>query len=268
MSKTWNGPISSGQTVQSLTVVKGENKLLNGDFETDPSVQWSVTDCTIASTAGGLSGNCCTLTRTGGANQYMVQSITAAVGQGLIFEISVKSGTAGDVGFHILIYSPSGNYAFTGSSTDAWVTHSFPFIARHASMDIMIYKLGTAAGTILFDSASVKQQPTINGAVSSYTTGIAGEFTQGGDVADDASFNLPQMVNGGMGLLVAGVDEERAQFSIKSDGTVNLIVASANVVANADTDGKVCIGTSVASPCVVKNRLGSTKAVLLQLWYN
>lgn len=97
---------------------------------------------------------------------------------------------------------------------------------------------------------------------------ITGSWLHVGDVADDATFTLPSVTNSGFGTLVAGADEERAQFSIKSDGTVNLIMASANIVANADTDGKICIGTSVASPCVIKNRLGSTKAVLLQLWYN
>jgi len=95
-----------------------------------------------------------------------------------------------------------------------------------------------------------------------------GEYRHVGDLADDATFDLPAVTNGGMGLMVAGADEERAQFSIKLDGTVNLITASANVVANVDTDAKVCIGTSVASPCVIKNRLGGTKAILLQLWYN
>jgi len=93
-------------------------------------------------------------------------------------------------------------------------------------------------------------------------------FRHDGPVLDDGTFDLPVTANGGWGILVAGADEERAEFSIKSDGTVNRMIASANVVANADTDGKVCIGTSVASPCVIKNRLGGTKAILLQLWYN
>jgi hypothetical protein len=87
-------------------------------------------------------------------------------------------------------------------------------------------------------------------------------------LADDATFNLPIVTNGGHGLLVIGADEERAQFTLKSDGTVNLIMASSNIVANANTDGKFCIGTGVASPCVIKNRLGVVKSVLLQFWYN
>lgn len=54
----------------------------------------------------------------------------------------------------------------------------------------------------------------------------------------------------------AGADEERTMFSIKSDGTVNLIMASANVVANANTDTALCIGTSIANPCIIKTALG------------
>lgn len=95
-----------------------------------------------------------------------------------------------------------------------------------------------------------------------------GEYRHRGDVLDDATFNLPVIANGARGVMVAGKDEERADFSIKDDGTVNLIMSSANVVANADIDGKICIGTSVASPCVIKNRLGATKAIMLQLWDN
>ena len=95
-----------------------------------------------------------------------------------------------------------------------------------------------------------------------------GEYRRVGDVVDDGTFNLPVIANGARGVLVVGADEERADFSIKSDGTVNLIMGSANVVANVDTDTKVCLGTSVASPVVIKNRLGATKATMLQLWYN
>jgi len=119
------------------------------------------------------------------------------------------------------------------------------------------YKIFDLVGTgkVLFGSGSVKDyHPEWYGV--------------GETIADDASFNLPIMSNGGYGIIVIGKDEERAQFSIKDDGTVNLIMASSNIVANANTDGKFCIGTGVASPCVIKNRLGATKSILLQFWYN
>ncbi len=110
------------------------------------------------------------------------------------------------------------------------------------------------------------------GAISALTVDqihtLLGQYQHTGNVLDDGTFDLPAITNGGRGILVVGADEERADFSIKSDGTVNLIMASTNVVANIDTDGKFCVGTSVASPCVIKNRLAATKAVMLQIWYN
>jgi hypothetical protein len=92
-------------------------------------------------------------------------------------------------------------------------------------------------------------------------------YDSGGTIADDGTFTLPVVGSAGWGFIVAGADEERANFTIKSDGTVNLIMASSNVVANADTDGKLCIGTSVASPCVIKNRLAASKEILCSFWY-
>ncbi len=86
-------------------------------------------------------------------------------------------------------------------------------------------------------------------------------------LADDATFSLPVIANGGRGSVVIGATEEEADFAIASDGTVSLINATASVVVNADTDTKFCLGTSVASPCVIKNRLGSAKNVVLELVY-
>jgi hypothetical protein len=90
----------------------------------------------------------------------------------------------------------------------------------------------------------------------------------GGSILDEGTFTLPTITNGGWGRVIVGSDEERSDFSIASDGTVNLIHASSNVVANADTDGKVCIGTSVANPCIIKNRLGSTKVITVHFWFS
>ena len=84
---------------------------------------------------------------------------------------------------------------------------------------------------------------------------------------DDGTFLFPSILNGGIGKLVIGADEERTDFTIKSDGTVNLLMASLNIVTNADTDGKFCIETSVANPLTIKNRLGSAKVVTGSVWY-
>jgi len=124
-----------------------------------------------------------------------------------------------------------------------------------------------------FDAGLYQIFDLIGTGVVVFGSGIIKEFHRewygiGGTLADDASFNLPVVTNGGQGLLIIGLDEERAQFTIKNDGTVNLIMVSSGIVANANTDGKFCIGTGVASPCVIKNRLGDVKSVLLQFWYN
>ena len=52
--------------------------------------------------------------------------------------------------------------------------------------------------------------------------------------------------------------EAYAHFLIDGDGDVTLISNSSNVVANADTDTKLCLGTSSSQePLTIKNRLGS-----------
>lgn len=158
----------------------------------------------------------------------------------------------------------------TGDGTTAW--DSLPY-------DIALELEGFVVGPASAGSSNLAEFDGITGkiikdgglthaAVATVVAFSNGQYLHIGNVLDDETFNIPIITNGGRGIMVAGLDEERSDFSIKSDGTVNLIIASANVVANADTDGKFCIGTSVASPCVIKNRLGATKAVMLQLLYN
>lgn len=83
-------------------------------------------------------------------------------------------------------------------------------------------------------------------------------------LADEASFSLPN-ASTGYGTFLIGDSEEYAHIAWAADGTVTLIVNSANVVTT-DTDTKFCIfdnGTSVS----VKNRLGSAKEVMFDYHY-
>lgn len=118
-------------------------------------------------------------------------------------------------------------------------------------------------------------EPTINSTwenriadLESDVSVLTGSYLYRDSLTDDGTTALPTIVNGAWGFLVVGADEERATFTIKNDGTVNLIMSSANIVVNANTDLMFCIGTSVANPLTIKNRLGSSKAVLLNLWYS
>ena len=56
---------------------------------------------------------------------------------------------------------------------------------------------------------------------------------------------------------------------VDDDGDVILILNSANVVANADTDTKICIGTAATQePLTIRNRLGAQKNINLIIWYS
>lgn len=92
-------------------------------------------------------------------------------------------------------------------------------------------------------------------------------------LADDGTLPLPAIASGntahGFVSVSAGtVVDESAEFEVGSDGNVSIIRSSANVVANSDTDTKVCLGTAAAqNPLIVKNRLGGTRQVLIDYWH-
>lgn len=85
-------------------------------------------------------------------------------------------------------------------------------------------------------------------------------------MADAATYTLDALTEAMWGSIIVGDDADRAKFTVKSDGTVNLVIYSSNIVANANTAGKFCIGTSVANPIVLKNNRGLSQAVRLTLW--
>lgn len=94
------------------------------------------------------------------------------------------------------------------------------------------------------------------------------------DVNDDASITCPLITSAAWGKVIAttvgGAITEYATFIVSYNGIVTLLTdTSANVVANTDTDVKLCIGTSsTEEPLLIKNRLGSQKSILLVLEYD
>jgi len=85
--------------------------------------------------------------------------------------------------------------------------------------------------------------------------------------ADDASVTLPTHALTGHGFVIAGNNVETAEFYLTTDGTVTLVYNSDNVVANANTDANLCIGTAVQTPLLIKNRLGSPSVLTIVFWY-
>ena len=95
------------------------------------------------------------------------------------------------------------------------------------------------------------------------------------NIADDGHVDLPTITanyaaHGFIQVSSAGTIVESAEFEIDSTGTTQLIRGTANVVVNADTDGKMCIGTAAAqNPMIVKDRLGAgTRYHMITLWYH
>jgi hypothetical protein len=100
-------------------------------------------------------------------------------------------------------------------------------------------------------------------------TGTLKFFTHNAEIVDDGTFNLPSITSHAFGWIVAGDNEERSLFWITAAGVVTLTSNSTNVVANADSDAKLCLGiTSPEEPLTVKNRLAAPKMISLFMWYD
>jgi len=148
---------------------------------------------------------------------------------------------------------------------------------ENPTITISGYQTDTAARTFTIN-VDATGNPVLNAQIApikiadavAYTRqGTTNHWTYQGALADDASFNLPAITNGAVGWVVVGNNEERSDFTIDNDGDVTLVDNSANVVANADTDGKFCLGTAATQePLVVRNRLAAEKNVILILYYD
>ena len=87
-------------------------------------------------------------------------------------------------------------------------------------------------------------------------------------VADDASINIPPLVNNsiGWGTVMAGDNTHWAIFSWTAAGAVTIEDSKGSVV-NTDTDANLCIidaGTKVA----IKNRIGTTQIIRYEITYS
>lgn len=94
-----------------------------------------------------------------------------------------------------------------------------------------------------------------------------------GSIADDGIITMPfSIAYFAWGWIAVGSPtnlDARSMFFIDGSGDVTLISNSSNIVANADTDANVCIGTSPSQePLVIKNRVGVSRHVTLMIFYD
>lgn len=150
----WQGAAAGTEyiTVASDLDVSGADLVANGGFANTTGL--TPTDCTIASVAGGVAGNCLQVTRTGGTSQLVEQSVTLVAGALYRGEVYVKSGTSGNEAF--TAYCNNGDAVYAGVTTGSWVKHTFYFTYDGSAGPKLRLKKNTAtAGTMLFDSLTL-----------------------------------------------------------------------------------------------------------------
>jgi hypothetical protein len=135
----------------------GTDFCTNGEFSSD-TTGWTAVNCTLASVAGGQSGNCLQITQTGGVNQTAYQSVTTLV-TGRTYRLSgyVKSGTSGNEAFIIQVTGAGLTLQLTGTSSGSWVQYSGTAIATGSTTEIDLIKNTATAGTMLFDTIVLEE---------------------------------------------------------------------------------------------------------------
>lgn len=138
-----------------------ETLVLNGTFNSDTS-NWTASDCTLASVAGGQSGNCLEITRTAGDYQYAYQTITTEIGKEYIYRVYTKSGTSGNEAGRIYVrLDATPTYVITSFTTSSsWVQYEVNFVALDTSTIVYVDKYTATVGTMLFDTAELYEVPT------------------------------------------------------------------------------------------------------------
>ncbi len=152
-----------------------QEKISNGGFDSDTTGWEAVFGCTIASVAGGDSGNCLEITRTGGAFQITAQTVAASAGVLLVGSAKVKSGAAGDTAAQLWASTNSENIMLASAvSSGVWTEMSGKATAPDNIISFSLLKYNITAGTMLFDTASLKRVLTPS------ATGVTIVSTPGG----------------------------------------------------------------------------------------
>lgn len=150
------GYIKAAGTGETL----GSELVTNGGFDSD-TTGWIPHNCTIASVAGGESGNCLELTVESTRESSTTSDVSVTIGKLYRFSSYAKSGTSGDTGYYLQVYldgaTPQGSRYRVSSG--AWVSVNVYVTAPKTTTSayVQLYKADTIIGTKLFDTVSFKQ---------------------------------------------------------------------------------------------------------------
>jgi hypothetical protein len=149
----------SGHTAINTEIPSiGTELVTNGGFAS-AETGWTGNNATLASVAGGQTGNCLEVTRTGGTNQAAYQAYSGLT-VGLWYRLTayVKSGTSGNEAYIVSVDDGITAYSVgsaTGTSSASWVQVTLNFKATSATGNIVLTKNTATAGTMLFDTVSL-----------------------------------------------------------------------------------------------------------------
>lgn len=158
--------------ITALSTETGAELVDNGTFDVD-TTGWTGIECTLDAIAGGQSGTCLEITRTGGGTQSAYDAVSLLTGRYYEIEIYVKSGTSGNETFEIQYGS---DIILTGTSSASWVRYSTIFKASTNENYIYIQKESATAGTMLFDVLAIKEVAYRGAGVNVFTLGTMGGF--------------------------------------------------------------------------------------------
>jgi len=196
--------------------------VVNGGFDTN-TTGWYTYACTIASIAGGQSGNCLELTRVDSAFQYAWAVVPGfAIGTAYEFSVYVKSGTSGNERFQLICRRTSDegdSQSIIGTSSGIWSRNSTVFTATATSYNVYLLKLSSTAGTMLFDTVSL---PISTGLADSPMSTDGTDVTCSGDVIATA-FKV------GANQVVGA--QATSQADLKADYTTGGLDTEAEIIA-------------------------------------
>lgn len=145
---------TNGASIGKLTAPTPGNLVVNGGFDPDTS-SWSASNSTLASIAGGQSGNCLRITNTAN-NGYAYQSIAVSPGATYTFTFYQKQGSV----FYCKAYigtSAGGNQIYDSSNfgNAAWTQKTVTVNSgSNSTIYISFVCAGVSGDSVLIDTVS------------------------------------------------------------------------------------------------------------------
>jgi hypothetical protein len=135
----------------------GSDLVTNGGFDSDTS-GWTPSACTIASVAGGQSGNCLEMTHQPTQSKSIADPITLTAGKLYKLIFYAKNGTLTGKSVRASVYQNGETEHFTPDlvTSGSWQSESSVFEAINGgNYNIYLYGADEESGTLLFDTVTL-----------------------------------------------------------------------------------------------------------------